>query len=73
MTPTFDNLIQDFFCHRLIQQQGVSPRTVEAYRDTFRLLLAYLPLSASARRCRKPRKTREKRDSQRAVPDLSIV
>jgi site-specific recombinase XerD len=43
MTPTFDTLVQDFFCCRLIQQQAVSPRTVEAYRDTFRLLLAYLP------------------------------
>jgi site-specific recombinase XerD len=43
MTPTFDNLIQGFFCCRLIEQQGVSRRTVEAYRDTFRLLLAYLP------------------------------
>src|SRR3954447_23123229 len=43
MTPPFDILIQDFFCRRLIEQQGVSPRTVEAYRDTFRLLLAYLP------------------------------
>jgi integrase/recombinase XerD len=43
MSPTFDTLVQDFFCRRLIQQQGVSPRTVEAYRDTFRLLLAYLP------------------------------
>ena len=43
MTPPLDILIQDFFCRRLIEQQGVSPRTVEAYRDTFRLLLAYLP------------------------------
>jgi site-specific recombinase XerD len=43
MTPTFDALIQDFFLRRLIEQQGVSRRTVEAYRDTFRLLLAYLP------------------------------
>jgi integrase/recombinase XerD len=43
MTPPFDTLVQDFFCRRLIEQQGVSPRTVEAYRDTFRLLLAYLP------------------------------
>jgi integrase/recombinase XerD len=43
MTPSFDVLVQDFFCRRLIEQQGVSPRTVEAYRDTFRLLLAYLP------------------------------
>ena len=43
MTPPFDSLVQDFFCRRLIEQQGVSPRTVEAYRDTFRLLLDYLP------------------------------
>lgn len=43
MTPPFDILVQDFFCRRLIDQQGVSPRTIEAYRDTFRLLLAYLP------------------------------
>ena len=43
MTPPFDTLVQDFFCRRLIEQQGVSHRTVEAYRDTFRLLLAYLP------------------------------
>jgi hypothetical protein len=43
MPPTFDTLIQDFFCRRLIDQQGVSPRTVEAYRGTFPLLLAYLP------------------------------
>jgi site-specific recombinase XerD len=43
MSPPFDTLVQDFFCRRLIEQQGVSPRTVEAYRDTFRLLLAYLP------------------------------
>jgi site-specific recombinase XerD len=43
MTPTFDNLIRGFFCCRLIEQQGVSQHTVESYRDTFVLLLAYLP------------------------------
>ena len=43
MSPPLDILVQDFFCRRLIEQQGVSRRTVEAYRDTFRLLLAYLP------------------------------
>jgi integrase/recombinase XerD len=42
MTTALDILIQDFFCRRLIEQQGVSQRTIEAYRDTFRLLLAYL-------------------------------
>jgi site-specific recombinase XerD len=43
MTLTFDALVQDFFCRRLIAQQGASQRTVESYRDAFVLLLAYLP------------------------------
>ena len=37
----FAALLQRFFAERLIQQQNASPRTVVAYRDTFRLLLAY--------------------------------
>lgn len=37
----FAVLLQRFFAERLIQQQNVSPRTVAAYRDTFRLLLGY--------------------------------
>jgi integrase/recombinase XerD len=49
MTPTFDALVQDFFCRRLIDQQEASRCTLEAYRDTFRLLLTYLP-----QRLRKP-------------------
>ena len=40
--PTeFAALVQRFFAERLIQQQNASPRTVAAYRDTFRLLLNY--------------------------------
>ncbi len=40
--PTeFAALIQRFFLQRLMQQRNVSPRTVEAYRDTFRLLFGY--------------------------------
>jgi site-specific recombinase XerD len=40
--PTeFGALLQRFFAERLIQQQNVSPRTVAAYRDTFKLLLNY--------------------------------
>lgn len=40
--PTeFAALLQRFFVERLLQQQNVSPRTVAAYRDTFRLLLNY--------------------------------
>ncbi len=38
---TFTSLVQKFFAERLIQQQNASPRTVAAYRDIFRLLLAY--------------------------------
>ncbi|MEO7836503.1 MAG: tyrosine-type recombinase/integrase [Acidimicrobiales bacterium] len=33
--------LQTFFTTRLAQQRQASPRTVEAYRDAFRLLLAY--------------------------------
>lgn len=37
----FAALLQRFFAQRLLQQQAVSPRTVAAYRDAFRLLLEY--------------------------------
>ena len=37
----FASLIQRFFGDRLIQQQNASPRTIAAYRDSFRLLLTY--------------------------------
>lgn len=37
----FAALLQRFFGERLIQQQNASPRTVVAYRDSFRLLLTY--------------------------------
>jgi len=35
-------LLQDFFCQRLQAQQQVSPHTLASYRDTFRLLLAFV-------------------------------
>lgn len=45
MTPAagngFPQLLQDFFLRRLIGQRGASARTVESYRDAFRLLLGY--------------------------------
>jgi len=40
--PDFATLVRDFFCDRLVSQQNVSPHTVAAYRDTFRLLLAFV-------------------------------
>jgi integrase/recombinase XerD len=35
-------LLQNFFCRRLQSQQAVSPHTLASYRDTFRLLLAFI-------------------------------
>lgn len=40
-TIAFPALLQDFFLRRLIEQRGVSARTVESYRDAFELLLAF--------------------------------
>ena len=40
--PDFATLVRDFFCDRLVNQQDVSPHTVAAYRDTFRLLLTFV-------------------------------
>jgi integrase/recombinase XerD len=37
----FAALLQRFFVERLIQQRNASPRTVESYRDSFRLLLSF--------------------------------
>jgi integrase/recombinase XerD len=34
--------LQAFFTERLMRQRGVSPHTVVAYRDTFRLLLTFV-------------------------------
>ena len=34
--------LEAFFTDRLVRQQRASPNTVAAYRDSFRLLLAYL-------------------------------
>ncbi|MEI7836701.1 MAG: site-specific integrase [Planctomycetota bacterium] len=41
-SPPFSGLLQNFFLERLINQRNVSPCTVAAYRDTFRILLQYL-------------------------------
>lgn len=41
-TNTFQSLLRQFFLERLMNQQRVSPCTIESYRDTFRILLKYL-------------------------------
>jgi site-specific recombinase XerD len=38
----FAQLVQDFFLRRLIDQRGVSARTVESYRDAFELLFGFI-------------------------------
>lgn len=40
-TPSFPTLLQRFFVEHLGSQRAVSPRTIVAYRDTFRLLLSF--------------------------------
>ena len=35
-------ILQAFFTDRLMAQRRVSPHTISAYRDTFRLLLAFV-------------------------------
>ncbi|MEQ8730500.1 MAG: tyrosine-type recombinase/integrase [Marinovum algicola] len=40
-SPTFSTLLQRFFVEHLGHQRAVSPRTIAAYRDTFRLLLSF--------------------------------
>src|SRR5690242_11277639 len=37
----FASVLQSFFSTRLIKQRDVSPHTIAAYRDTFRLLLQF--------------------------------
>jgi len=41
VSPAFPTLVRDFFLGYLTAQKGVSPRTIEAYRDALRLLFAY--------------------------------
>jgi integrase/recombinase XerD len=38
---SFPTLLQRFFSEHLGQHRAVSPRTIAAYRDTFRLLLQF--------------------------------
>lgn len=40
--PSLGLLVQNFFCQRLQAQEQVSPHTLASYRDTLRLLLAFV-------------------------------
>lgn len=40
-SPTFANLVQQFFTDHMTQQRALSPRTVASYRDTFVLMLRF--------------------------------
>ena len=41
VSPAFPALVRDFFLRHLTAQKGVSPRTIQAYRDGLRLLFAH--------------------------------
>lgn len=40
-SPSFPALLQAFFTEYLVEQRALSPRTVQAYRDAFALLLSF--------------------------------
>lgn len=42
LSPTFAQLVQDFFCTHLVRQRNASACTIRSYRDTFRLFLRFL-------------------------------
>lgn len=42
---SIQTLIQNFFLERLIQQRGVTSRTIESYRDTFKIYIKYFILN----------------------------
>lgn len=44
---TMAALVQGFFCSRLVEQQDASPRTIAAYRDTFRVFFEFLRQSSA--------------------------
>jgi integrase/recombinase XerD len=46
--PDIAPLLSRFFSGHLIQQRNVSPCTVSAYRDTFRLFLRFLKTARKA-------------------------
>ena len=83
-TITFPALLQDFFLRRLIEQRGVSARTVESYRDAFELLLGFAEQRTGKRascavargpgrpaRARLPRAPRTRAGKQRPHPQRS--
>ena len=43
--------LQPFFTERMITQRDASPRTIAAYRDTFRLLLTFASERTGSSRC----------------------
>ena len=42
IAPSFPTLLQRYFADHLTQHRAASPRTIAAYRDTFRLLLLFV-------------------------------
>ena len=49
MTTDLAGLLKDFFQSYLLEQKRVSPHTIKSYRDTFKLLFAYLHRKSPSR------------------------
>ena len=52
--PPLGPLVQNFFCQRLQAQQQVSSHTLASYRDTLRLLLAFVERQSGTLPVNKP-------------------
>lgn len=50
MSARLDPLLRDFFQEYLREQRNVSPNTIKSYRDTFKLLIAYLGAQTGGKR-----------------------
>ena len=44
--------LEAFFVTRLVNEKGVSPHTIAAYRDTFRMLLAFAQKRTGEQPCK---------------------
>ena len=44
--------LEAFFVTRLVNEKGVSPHTIAAYRDTFRMLLAFAQKRTGKQPCK---------------------
>ena len=61
--------LEAFFTRRLVNEKGVSPHTIAAYRDTFRLLLTF----AQERTGKQPSRARDRGSRRTADHARSLI